>query len=446
MSPIKRQFFAIRGKRRKLLFLPRPAGSRLFFRPYLRLTSMKTNTLMKNSTDTVESPDFNTLFSSRARAIQSSAIREILKVTERPEVISFAGGLPAPETFPVKETLAALERVLTTSGREALQYSTTEGFAPLREWIAARNSTPEAPVHPDQVLMVSGSQQGLDLLAKVLIDPGDTVLVETPTYLGALQAFSLFEPKYVSIASDENGVMPETMGESLRGAKFLYCLPNFQNPTGRLLAEERRYCLAEKARELDLLILEDDPYGELSYAGKTPPSIRSLAPERTVYMGSFSKVLAPGIRLGYVIAPTALRAKLVQAKQATDLHTSTLSQMAAYEVVKDGFLDTHIPTIRKLYSDQCQAMLAALSRHMPEGVRWNTPKGGMFLWVELPQGMNATALLSKAVEAKVAFVPGMPFFAANPSIESLRLAFVTVPPPRIEEGVMRLAELIRAAR
>ena len=406
---------------------------------------MKTSTLQK-PVERIVSPDFDSIFSSRAKAIQSSAIREILKVTERPEVISFAGGLPAPETFPVKETLAAMERVLTASGREALQYSTTEGFAPLREWIAKRNSTPDAPVHPDQVLMVSGSQQGLDLLAKVLIDPGDRVLVETPTYLGALQAFSLFEPKYVSIPSDEDGVIPEAMGDTLRGAKFLYCLPNFQNPTGRLLAKERRYQLAQKARELDLLILEDDPYGELSYAGDTPPSIRSLAPERTVYMGSFSKVLAPGIRLGYVIAPEALRAKLVQAKQATDLHTSTLSQMAAYEVVKDGFLDSHIPTIRKLYSDQCQAMLSALSRHMPEGVRWNAPKGGMFLWAELPKGMDATALLTKAVENNVAFVPGMPFFAENPSIESLRLAFVTVPPPRIEEGVKRLAELIRASR
>ncbi len=408
---------------------------------------MKTSALKKTDAETAQaSPDFDTLFSARAKAIQSSAIREILKVTELPEVISFAGGLPAPETFPVKETQAALDRVLTATGREALQYSTTEGFAPLREWIAARNSTPEAPVSPDQVLMVSGSQQGLDLLAKVLIDPGDKVLVETPTYLGALQAFSMFDPKYIAIDSDENGVKPETMGDSLRGAKFLYCLPNFQNPTGRLLAEERRYLLAEKARELDFLILEDDPYGELSYAGKVPPSIRSLAPERTIYMGSFSKVLSPGIRLGYVIAPKALRAKLVQAKQATDLHTSTLSQMAAYEVVKDGFLDTHIPTIRKLYSDQCQAMLSALSRHIPEGVHWNAPKGGMFLWAELPKGMDASALLTKAVEQNVAFVPGMPFYAENPSIETMRLAFVTVPPAQIEEGVKRLAALIKASR
>lgn len=394
----------------------------------------------------VNAPDFNRLFSERARAIQSSAIREILKVTERPEVISFAGGLPSSATFPVDEMRRAFERVLSTVGREALQYSTTEGYAPLREWIARHVGTPEAPVSPEEVLIVSGSQQGLDLLAKALIDPGDTVLVETPTYLGALQAFSLFSPKYVSIASDEDGLLPEAMSESMRGAKFLYCLPNFQNPTGRLLSEERRYRLAERARELDLLILEDDPYGALSYDGESPRSIRSLAPERTVYMGSFSKVLAPGLRIGYVIAPPALRAKLVQAKQATDLHTATLSQMAVFDVVKDGFLDTHIPTIRKLYREQCAAMLAALAHHMPEGVTWNKPRGGMFLWAELPRGVDASVVLARAVEQNVAFVPGAPFYAANPVLESLRLAFVTVPPPRIEEGVERLAGAIRACR
>ncbi len=391
-------------------------------------------------------PDFNRLFSGRARAIQSSAIREILKVTERPEVISFAGGLPAPATFPVDEMRRSLDRVLTSRGREALQYSTTEGYAPLREWIAARIGTPEAPVSAEEVLIVSGSQQGLDLLAKVLVDPGDTVLVETPTYLGALQSFSLFDPNYVSIESDEDGLIPEALTESMRGSKFLYCLPNFQNPTGRLLAGKRRHRLAQRARELDLLILEDDPYGALSYDGETPPSIRSLAPERTVYMGSFSKVLAPGLRLGYVIAPPDLRAKLVQAKQATDLHTATLSQMAVYDVIKDGFLDTHIPTIRTLYREQCAAMLAALAHHMPEGVRWNKPRGGMFLWAELPKGMDASAVLAKAVEQNVAFVPGAPFYAASPVIEALRLAFVTVPPPRIEEGVERLAKVIRASR
>ena len=390
-------------------------------------------------------PDFSRLLSQRAQAIQSSAIREILKVTERPEVISFAGGLPSPLTFPTEAMRAALDRVLAANGREALQYSTTEGYAPLRAWIAARVGTSQAPVSPDDVLIVSGSQQGLDLLAKALIDPGDRVLVETPTYLGALQSFALFSPRFVSVASDDDGLLPDALIDSMRGAKFLYCLPNFQNPTGRLLPEARRRRLAEKARELDLLILEDDPYGALSYDGETPPSIRSLAPERTVYMGSFSKVLAPGLRLGYVIAPQALRAKLVQAKQATDLHTATLSQMAVYEVIKDGFLDSHIPTIRALYKAQCEAMLAALARHMPDGVRWNTPRGGMFLWAELPRGMNASTILARAVELNVAFVPGAPFYAADPVIEALRLAFVTVPPARIEEGVERLAGVIRAA-
>ncbi len=354
-------------------------------------------------------------------------------MTERPEVISFAGGLPSPATFPVDRMRQALDRVLTVSGLEALQYSTTEGYAPLREWIASFVSTPEAPVHAD------------DLLAKVLIDPGDRVLVETPTYLSALQSFSLFAPKYVSVASDEAGLLPDALTDAMCTAKFLYCLPNFQNPTGRLMSEERRHALAQRARELDLLILEDDPYGALSYDGDTPVSLRSLAPERTVYMGSFSKVLAPGMRLGYVIAPPALRAKLVQAKQATDLHTATLSQMAVYDIVRDGFLETHIPTIRDLYRSQCSAMLDVLSRHMPDGVSWNVPRGGMFLWAEMPRGIDATVLLAQAVRQDVAFVPGAPFYAADPVAEALRLAFVTVPPPRIEEGVARLASVIRAA-
>lgn len=390
------------------------------------------------------SPNFDRYLSGRASGLQSSVIREILKITERAEVISFAGGLPAPATFPVDEMRAAFDRVLVERGREALQYSTTEGYAPLREWVAARVGTDAAPVSPDDVMIVSGSQQGLDLLSKVLVDPGDRVLVETPTYLGALQAFSMFSPQFVAVASDAEGLLPDALSESMRGAKFLYCLPNFQNPTGRLLPLARRQALVERARDLDLLILEDDPYGALSYDGDTPASIRSLAPERTVYMGSFSKVLAPGLRIGYVIAPPALRAKLVQAKQATDLHTATLSQQAVFEVVKDGFLDAHIPTIRALYRDQCEAMLAALAHHMPEGVSWNRPRGGMFLWVELPRGVDATAVLVRAVENNVAFVPGAPFYAADPVRESLRLAFVTVPPPRIEEGVARLAQVIRA--
>lgn len=410
------------------------------------MTDTSKKTIAVGAGEPAQPPDFNRLFSERARAMQSSAIREILKITERSDVISFAGGLPAPSAFPIETMRVALDGVLTSNGREALQYSTTEGYAPLREWIAARVGSPEAPVSPDDVLVVSGSQQGLDLLAKVLIDAGDTVLVETPTYLGALQAFSMFAPNFVSIATDSEGLLPETLTTAVRGAKFIYTLPNFQNPTGRLLSEDRRYCLVERARALDLLILEDDPYGALSYSGETPPSIRSLAPERTVYLGSFSKVLSPGLRIGYLIAPAILRAKLVQAKQATDLHTATLPQMAVYDVIKDGFLDTHIPTIRQLYCEQCATMLAALAKYMPNDVRWSTPSGGMFLWVELPSGMDASALLALAIERNVAYVPGAPFFASNPKVETLRLAFVTVPPPLIEEGIKRLAEVIRTHR
>ena len=393
-----------------------------------------------------EGPDFLSLFSERARAIKSSAIREILKITERPEVISFAGGLPAPETFPVERMRSALDFVLSGNGKAALQYSTTEGYAPLRDWVARQVSTLDAPVAPEQVIIVAGSQQGLDLVAKVLINPGDRVLVETPTYLGALQSFSLFSPAFVSVASDEDGLIPESLTDSVRGSKFLYCLPNFQNPTGRLMSRERRHQLVAQARKLNLLIVEDDPYGALSYDGETPVSIRSLAPERTVYMGSFSKVLAPGLRLGYIVAPETLCTKLVQAKQATDLHTSTLAQMAVHEVVKDGFLSEQIPVIRKLYGSQCSAMLEALSAHMPEGVRWNRPRGGMFLWAELPQGMDASEVLVRAVEQNVAFVPGAPFYASFPVLESLRLAFVTVPPARIEEGVRRLAGVVNSLR
>ena len=385
-------------------------------------------------------------FAERMHTMKPSTIREMLKMTERPDVISFAGGLPAPELFPVDDIRMAAERVLVESGAKAFQYGVTQGIAPLREQIAQEMARRDIPCTADDVLITTGSQQGLDLLGKIFIDAGDAILTENPTYLAAIQSFQCFQARFQAVPTDNEGLIPEAVGElaNKQRFRFLYVIPNFQNPTGRLLSEERRYRLAERARELDLMILEDDPYGALSYDGETPPSIRSLAPERTVYMGSFSKVLAPGLRLGYVIAPAALRAKLVQVKQATDLHTSTLAQMVVYDVVKDGFLDTHIPTIRKLYREQCAAMLGALSHHMPSGVTWNKPRGGMFLWAELPRGMDASAVLARAIEQNVAFVPGAPFFAADPVNESLRLAFVTVPPPRIEEGVARLAEVIRA--
>ncbi|WP_250476467.1 PLP-dependent aminotransferase family protein [Caballeronia sp. INML1] len=384
--------------------------------------------------------------SERARKLTSSAIREILKVTERPEVISFAGGLPSPATFPVEEMRHASERILRDQPAAALQYSATEGYMPLREWVAARYSVNGAHVRPTQVLITTGSQQALDLLGKTLVDPGSRVLVETPTYLGALQSFSLFEPHYVQVPTDESGLIPETLDAALTAnARLLYAQPNFQNPTGRRLPLERRRALAAFAQRASFPVIEDDPYGALDYAGAPLPTLLSMAPEHVVHLGSFSKVLAPGLRVGYIIAPEELHFKLVQAKQATDLHTPSLTQRIVYEVVKDGFLDQHVPTIRALYRDQCEAMLRALERHMPAGVEWNRPEGGMFVWVKLPQHIDSMKLLEQAIAQNVAFVPGGPFFANEAQHNTLRLSFVTVPPATIDEGVARLGALIRAS-
>lgn len=383
--------------------------------------------------------------SERARKLTSSAIREILKVTEQPDVISFAGGLPSPATFPTQRIAEAAQRVLTDNPTASLQYSATEGYLPLREWVARRYSTGDVTIRPSQVLITTGSQQALDLLGKTLIDPGSKVLVETPTYLGALQSFSLYEPKYVQVPTDEAGLVPEGLTpELVDDARLLYAQPNFQNPTGRRLPLARREALAALAREGAFPVIEDDPYGALDYRGTPLPTLLSLAPEHIVHLGTFSKVLAPGLRLGYLIAPETLHFKLVQAKQATDLHTPSFTQRVAYEVIKDGFLDEHIPEIRTLYREQCEAMLAALGTHMPEGVSWNRPEGGMFLWVDLPSQIDSMELLQAAIAEHVAFVPGAPFYANEPRMNTLRLSFVTVPPAKIDEGIARLAALIRA--
>lgn len=383
-------------------------------------------------------------FSERAQQLQSSAIREILKVTARPEVISFAGGLPSPETFPVERMRAAFDTVLSKQGKVALQYGPTDGYGPLREWIANSLSTDGAKIVPEQVLMVSGSQQGLDLLAKVLVDEGSKVLVETPSYLGALQAFSVYRPEFVSVPTDEYGLLPEHIASVGKGARLLYALPNFQNPTGRTMPVERRIALVEACARLGLPLIEDDPYGALSYRGEPLQKLLTMNPNGIIYMGSFSKVLTPGIRLGYVVAPVPLIRKLEQAKQAADLHTATLTQMVVYEAIKDGFLTEHIPTIRKLYADQCNAMLQALTEFFPSSATWTKPEGGMFIWVTLPKHINSMELLDEAIEQLVAFVPGAPFYANTPENNTLRLSFVTVPPAKIREGVERLGKLIAA--
>ncbi|QRX82115.1 PLP-dependent aminotransferase family protein [Glaciimonas sp. PAMC28666] len=383
-------------------------------------------------------------FSERAQKLQGSAIREILKITMRPEVISFAGGLPSPATFPVEQMKVAFDKVLTQQGKVALQYGPTDGYGPLREWVANSLSINGSTISMDQVLMVSGSQQGLDLLGKVLIDEGSKVLVETPSYLGALQAFSLYGPEFVSIPTDEGGLIPETVASLGKDARLLYSLPNFQNPTGRTMSLERRQALVETCARLNLPLIEDDPYGALSYRREPLPKMLNMNPDGVIYMGSFSKVLTPGIRLGYVVAPRELVDKMEQAKQATDLHTAQLTQMVVYEAIKDGFLDSHIPTIRQLYSDQCDAMLAALQTYFPSSASWTKPEGGMFIWVTLPKHIDTMKLLDEAIKEHVAFVPGAPFFANTPESNTLRLSFVTVSPEKIREGVEKLGKLISA--
>ena len=384
----------------------------------------------------------------RAERLNPSTIREILKITELPGIISLAGGLPSADSFPVDAMIEATSRVLRDCPREALQYAASEGFAPLREWLAAELNTQGMLVAASQVLITTGSQQGLDLVGKVLIDPGSVVAVESPTYLGALQAFAPYEAEFVAIEGDDDGPLPQALDKA-RGARFVYLLPNFQNPTGRCLSAARREALVAKARQLGLPIVEDNPYGELWFDAPPPPPLSALAgvgdDGGAIYLGSFSKVLAPGLRLGYVVAPPQLYPKLLQAKQAADLHTPGFNQRVVHEVIKDGFLRRHVPTIRARYRAQRDAMQAALQAHMPAGCHWNPPLGGMFFWLELPSGIDATALLPKAVAAGMAYVPGATFFAHGARANTLRLSFVTVPPETITRGVALLGQVLKEA-
>jgi 2-aminoadipate transaminase len=377
----------------------------------------------------------------RAASMNPSVLREILKVTEQPGIINFAGGLPSPKTFPVAEFAAACAKVLRDDAPAALQYAASEGFGPLREQV-----TQMLPwkVDPSQVLITTGSQQGLDLVGKILLDKGSRVLVETPTYLGALQAFAPMQPQAVGVACDDEGVDMAALraAHAERAARFLYVLPNFQNPTGRTMSEARRAQLSQTAAEIGLPLLEDNPYGDLWFDAPPALPLSARNPDGCIYLGSFSKVLAPGLRLGFMVAPKAVFPKLLQAKQAADLHTPGFNQRLVSEVLKDGFLLRHVPTIRALYKSQCVAMLAALTRHMPPGVTWNIPTGGMFLWARLPEGMDAVPLLPKAVDKGMAFVPGAPFYADHADPRTLRLSFVTASVDEIETGIAALGAVI----
>lgn len=398
-------------------------------------------------------------FAQRTQRMTSSVIRELLKLTEKPDVISFAGGLPAPEVFPIAEVERATEKVLREQGKTALQYAPTEGYLPLRELLVRHMARYGIRVKPANVMITSGSQQGLDLIGKLFVNPGDRVLTESPTYLGALQAWAAYQAEYLAVPIDDEGLDVERLEAQLRGGpKFLYILPNFQNPAGVTLGLERRRRLVELANHYGAPVVEDDPYGQLRYEGEHLPSLVQIDAELhgcargegdftgdVLYLSTLSKTLAPGLRVAWVVAPESVISRLVQMKQGADLHSSTFCQMVAYEVARDGFLDRHVRTIREVYGERRNAMLAALERHFPPGVRWTKPRGGLFLWVTLPEGFDSTALLKEALEReRVAFVPGSSFFPRGGGERTCRLNFSYATPDVIEEGIRRLARVIDA--
>ncbi|MGV9692301.1 aminotransferase-like domain-containing protein [Streptomyces sp. NPDC003444] len=380
----------------------------------------------------------------RLAGVGASPVREILALTARPEVISFAGGLPAPELFDVAGMRAAYDRVLAENPRHALQYSTTEGDPELRTAVAGRLTARGLPTDADDLLVTTGSQQALTLLTTALVDPGAVVLVEDPCYLAALQTFGFAGARVVPVPTDDEGVVPAALEEIAAREKptLLYLVPTFQNPTGRTLPAGRRTAVAEAAARHGFWIVEDDPYGELRYEGERVPWIAAApeAADRTVLLGSFSKVMAPGLRLGYLRAPAGLRRSCVVAKQAADLHTSTIDQAAAARYLRDSDLDAHVAVIRAAYRERRDAMLDGLPAALPGGSRWNRPEGGMFVWVTLPEGYDATALLKTAVGHEVAYVPGAPFFCGEPDPGALRLSFTTHSADEIGEGLRRLAK------
>ncbi|MFF2774632.1 PLP-dependent aminotransferase family protein [Streptomyces sp. NPDC058052] len=381
---------------------------------------------------------------SRLGNVASSPVREILALTARPEVISFAGGLPAPELFDTEGIKAAYQAVLTDSPRSALQYSTTEGDPSLRAAVADRLTARGLPTDTDDLLVTTGSQQALTLLATALLEPGSVVLVEDPCYLAALQTFGFAGARVVPVPTDDDGILPEALDEIAAREKptLLYIIPTFQNPTGRTLPAGRRAAVAEAAARHGFWIAEDDPYGELRFEGEAVPNLAGIpaAADRTVLLGSFSKVMAPGLRLGYLRAPAALRRACAIAKQAADLHTSTVDQAAAARYLRDSDLDAHVAGMRAAYRARRDAMLDGLPGALPAGSRWNRPEGGMFVWATLPDGHDATALLATAIGHDVAYVPGAPFFSGTPDPASLRLSFTTHAPDEIAEGLRRLAK------
>jgi 2-aminoadipate transaminase len=401
-------------------------------------------------------------YAQRNQRMARSIIRELLKFTAQPDIISFAGGLPAPEVFPLQRCADAAHRVLSTNGSIALQYGPTEGYPPLRRFICEQMARYGIKAAPDNVLITTGSQQALDLIGKLLINPGDRILVEEPTYLGALQAWNAYQAEYVTVPIDDDGLCTERLEEALRvGPKFMYVLPNFQNPGGTTLSLARRLDVVRLSNKYGIPIVEDDPYGALRYAGEHIQPLVALDADfqssaglnghgymegNVIYLGTFSKTLAPGLRLGWVVAPVDVIDQLVQGKQGADLHTGTFDQMLAWEVARDGFLEQHVRQLRRVYGERRDVMLAALARYFPAGCSWTHPDGGLFLWARVPREIDTAQLLPRAVEHKVAYVPGFAFYT-DPARgrNTMRLNFSQAQPSQIEEGIQRLGNLLKEA-
>lgn len=389
-----------------------------------------------------------TRFAHRMESVRTSTIREILKVTEQPEIISFAGGLPAPELFPVDDILRAAERVLHETGAAALQYSPSEGLAALREILAAESRKRGIDCGAEDILIMTGSQQPLDLTGKIFLDAGDCVLTESPTYMAAIQAFQTYGVRFAAVPTDDEGLIPEELPTLIERErpKFLYTIPNFQNPTGVTLTAERRKTLYSIAARYGLIVLEDDPYGALRYAGKTIAPIKALDTEGIViYQSTVSKTIAPGLRVGWVVATEEIRGKLTIAKQAADLHTSSLDQRIVHRYLADSDSEAHIERIRRSYGERYRIMDATLRETMPPGFTWTHPEGGMFLWVTCPEGVNTNELMRDALARKVLFVPGQDFFSDASGLRYMRLNFSNASPEMIREGIGRLAEVCAAA-
>jgi 2-aminoadipate transaminase len=384
---------------------------------------------------------------SRTQRMTSSVIRELLKLTMQPDIISFAGGMPAPELFPIREFDEACHFILQNEGEVALQYSPTEGYPPLKEFLAEYMSKYGILVEPENILIVNGSQQGLDLLGKLFIEKDGCIVCSRPTYLGALQAWNAYEAHYCSIELDDDGMDVERIPDVINAGhmpRFVYVLPNFHNPAGTTLCEDRRVQLVELARQHDLVLIEDDPYGELRFEGEDLTPIFRLAPERTIYLSTFSKTLAPGIRLAWVVAPKPLIRRLVQAKQGTDLHTGTFVQMVANDICQRGILKQHVKRLRRVYHQRRDAMLDAIAEHWPAEVKYARPAGGLFLWPRVPDKIDTQEFLEKAVEEKVAYVPGTAFYPEGEGgRHAMRLNFSNASEEMINEGIYRMGMALK---